>query len=61
MSRPVFLNHGISARERYDGVAANLFEIENERLVVKDLLLLVSRLLHRNLSYSSISDVCKCH
>ena len=35
MPRPMFVVHGISARERYDGVAANLFEVENERFVVQ--------------------------
>ena len=33
MARPILFAHGTSARERYDGVAANLFEVENERFV----------------------------
>jgi len=31
MARPILFAHGASARERYDGVVANLFEVENER------------------------------
>ena len=34
MARPMFFADGSSARERYDGVAANLFEVENERFAL---------------------------